>query len=31
MVAKSYQKLKIVKEPYDVNGRMYVQVEVHKC
>ena len=28
MVAKSYQKLKIVKEPYDVNGKMYVQVEM---
>ena len=28
MVAKSYQNLKIVKEPYDVNGKMYVQVEM---
>ena len=28
MVAKSYQKLKIVKEPYMANGKMYVQVEM---
>lgn len=28
MVAKSYQKLKVVKEPYEVNGKMYVQVEM---
>jgi hypothetical protein len=28
MVAKSYQNLKVVKEPYMVNGRMYVQVEL---
>lgn len=28
MVAKSYQKLKIVKEPYMANGKIYVQVEM---
>lgn len=28
MVAKSYQNLEIVKEPYMANGRMYVQVKL---
>ena len=27
-VAKSYQNLEIVKEPYMANGRMYVQVKL---
>ena len=27
-VAKSYQNLEIVKEPYEVNGRLYVQVKM---
>ena len=28
MVAKSYQKLEIVKEPYEVNGKLYVKVKL---
>jgi hypothetical protein len=30
MVAKSYQGMEIVAEPYDVNGRMYVKVKNEK-
>ena len=30
MVAKSYQGMELVTEPYDVNGRMYVKVKNEK-
>lgn len=30
MVAKSFQNLEIVKEPYEINGKMFVQVRTEK-